>query len=124
MDIHSAMPATDQDSLDAARQLATYINRFAPEAKAKQLEAPPRPDDAGIGVLTAVLQVVLGKNFVDGVLTAFQEWLKHRAEVLEAKKVRIQLTAHDAAGKEIFTVLMENVRDVDKVLEKLESFKS
>ena len=86
----------------------------------KQHQEAVKPDDAAVGILSSLLNVVIGKEFLNGIIETFKEWIKSRPSVLEAKKSKLKISVDGANGKKV-VIEVENIKDLERLKELSDS---
>ncbi len=86
----------DEDfSFEQAKSLKNYLNlqNYADDIKVSNIRRPLEPDEAG-GIIESALSVLLGKDFINGLVKSLAEWSKGRAALTAAKQksLKIELT--------------------------------
>ncbi len=91
-------------------------------AVVKQEEAALNPEDAAAGVLSALLSVIIGKEFLNNLLEIVKEWIKSRPAVIEAKKSKLEIEVEHGEGK-VIKIKVENMKDLEEIRKLTESIK-
>lgn len=121
MDLQIEIISEDNDyAITQAHQLTKEFDRYVPEAEVIQLKKTMRSDDAAFSILDTVVKVFLGKDFIEKVIDVIKTWIEKRADVINAKKVKIQFDIKDNNGKTI-SLQLENVKDAEKLIEQLKT---
>jgi len=117
--------ATDdlQADVDNIVNLKLRLNdNLDPSAKAtvEQQQMPLGPDDAAPGILTGLLNIIIGKKFLEDILEIIKEWIKSRPAVFEAKKPKLTIIIEEDGKKKALRI--ENIKDLEKVQSFTDAF--
>jgi hypothetical protein len=122
MELQITVLSEDTDyAVSEASQLKKDLDFFVPEAESTQVKKQLQPDDAAFGWLDGIVKLFLGKGFIEKVADVLKTWIEKRADVINAKKAKIQFEIKDDKGK-VITIILENVKDAEKLLEQLKPY--
>ena len=115
MRINIALASTDSDEdVDNIINLKQRIEENVDSAKLAQEQKPLSPDDAAAGVLGSILNVIVGKEFLNNIVETIREWVKSRPAMAEASKSRLEIVVEGENGKKT-TIKVENMKDLEKI---------
>jgi hypothetical protein len=122
MELQISILSDDNEyALLQTRQLKKDFDFYAPELEVTQMKQKLHPEDAAFNLMDTVLQVFLGKNFIEKITDIVKVWVEKRADVINAKKAKIQFDIKDSNGQNI-SLTLENVKDAEKLLAQLKNF--
>ena len=119
MELQVAFLSEDQElAVSEAADFKNTVEFYLPDAEVIQLTKPLGKDQAGVGVLDSIVQILLGKGILQGLIDTLKTWVEKRPEVIGAKKSKIQMEIKDS--NRTITLNVEGVKDLEALIDQVQ----